>query len=293
MAGAAPEELVTLQQAADRLGLHYMTVYRYVRTGRLPGHKVGAEWRVDPADLAAFESDGTPPPATSRRTDHGRRLFDRLVAGDERGAWTVVQSALASGLDPDALYLRVIAPALTTIGDRWAEGAVSVGEEHQATVVVQRLIGRLGPMFTRRGRTRGTVVLGAPPGDSHSLPSSLFADLLRGEGLGVVDLGADTPIDSFVDAALQADRLVAVAISVTTPGNEAAVLDTVDAVRRAVAVPVVVGGGAVRSPLHATALGSAAYAGHEPEALELFSRLADEASRSRRLPRHRDGSTDG
>ena len=27
--------LLSLQEAADRLGVHYMTAYRYVRTGRL------------------------------------------------------------------------------------------------------------------------------------------------------------------------------------------------------------------------------------------------------------------
>ncbi|MDA8269090.1 MAG: helix-turn-helix domain-containing protein [Actinomycetota bacterium] len=34
-------DVIGLQQAADRLGVHYMTVYRYVRTGRLPATKVG------------------------------------------------------------------------------------------------------------------------------------------------------------------------------------------------------------------------------------------------------------
>jgi hypothetical protein len=92
---------------------------------------------------------------------------------------------LSAGLDPDDVYLQVPAPALTTI-ERWAEGVVSVGQEHQASVVVLRLIGRLGPLFTRRGRTRGTVVLGAPSGDHHSLPVRC-RDLLRGLGIGVVD----------------------------------------------------------------------------------------------------------
>ena len=45
---------ISLQEAADALGVHYMTAYRYVRTGRLPAVKDGAEWRVDPADLAEW-----------------------------------------------------------------------------------------------------------------------------------------------------------------------------------------------------------------------------------------------
>ena len=44
---------LTLQQAADKLGVHYMTVYRYVRTGKLPATRVGGGWQVDPDDLAS------------------------------------------------------------------------------------------------------------------------------------------------------------------------------------------------------------------------------------------------
>ncbi|MGZ4704804.1 MAG: B12-binding domain-containing protein, partial [Acidimicrobiales bacterium] len=151
--------LITLYEAAEQLGVHYMTVYRYVRTGRLPGRKVGVEWRVEPDDLATFMAESTEPASPRRRIDYGRRLVDRLVVGDERGAWNIVQAALTAGLDPDDVYLQVLAPALATIGERWAKGLVTVGQEHQASVVVLRLIGRLGPLFTRRGRTRGTVVL--------------------------------------------------------------------------------------------------------------------------------------
>ena len=101
--------LITLYEAAERLGVHYMTVYRYVRTGRLPGRKVGAEWRVDPADLAVLVRPApmaptAPDPGEAprrRRIDYGGRLVDRLVAGDERGSWSIVRSALSSGLDPD------------------------------------------------------------------------------------------------------------------------------------------------------------------------------------------------
>ena len=43
--------LLGLQEAADRLGVHYMTAYRYVRTGRLPATRIGSQWWVDPGDL--------------------------------------------------------------------------------------------------------------------------------------------------------------------------------------------------------------------------------------------------
>ena len=50
-----PKKPLTLQQAADKLQVHYMTVYRYVRTGKLPATRVGSVWQVDPDDLAQLK----------------------------------------------------------------------------------------------------------------------------------------------------------------------------------------------------------------------------------------------
>ena len=42
---------------------------------------------------------------------------------------------------------------MESIGARWAAGELGVADEHRATVVVQRLLGRLGPQLNRRGRS--------------------------------------------------------------------------------------------------------------------------------------------
>jgi excisionase family DNA binding protein len=277
------DRTITLSDVAERLGVHYMTVYRWVRTGRLPATKAGATWRVDPRDVdelvagrGAPDDDGPAP--TSRPGSAGRpaRMEARLLAGDEPGSWAILEEALAAGAEPSTLYLDVLAPAMARIGDGWASGRVSVGEEHRASVVVLRLIGRLGPRFARRGRTRGTVVLGAAPGDHHGVPVALAADLLRGAGFAVVDLGADTPASSFVDAAREADRLVGVGVSATRSGNQAAVAEVVEALHDQVGCPVVVGGQAVAAEAAGRSSGADAVTGDALELIEAFSRLADD-----------------
>ena len=75
---------------------------------------------------------------------------------------------------------------------------------------------------------------------------------------------------------------MAVAVTVTTPGNDAVVIRTVHEIRRSRDVPVVVGGGDVRTAERAAALGSETFAADEPTALALFSRLADAAGRTRK-----------
>ena len=116
--------------------------------------------------------------------------------GDEAGAWSVIENAMGAGMAIEEVYLDLLTPALRSVGDRWESGEITVADEHVASAVTLRLIGRLGPQFSRRGRKRGTVVVAAPAGETHSLPIALFADLLRGRGFRVLDLGGDVPADS-------------------------------------------------------------------------------------------------
>lgn len=262
MADGAADEL-TLQQAADRLGVHYMTAYRYVRTGRLPARRSGGEWRIRVGDLDRF---GERPAPNGRRgsprwSDHVARLRARLVTGDEAGAWQVMERAMVGGAEPVDLYVRILGPALRWVGEQWALGELAVEDEHRATGVATRLIGRLGPTFVRRGRPRGTVVVGAAPGDPHSLPTAMLADVLRAHGYAVVDLGASTPVESFVSAARRADGLVAVGVSASTAGSLAEARSVARTVRDELpGVPLLLGGPAVRDEDEARALGADGWA---------------------------------
>ena len=212
---------LTLQEAAERLGVHYMTAYRYVRTGRLPATRDGVQWLVDPADLKRLRAKRAPTGSGRVRSEGPVKLAARMVAGDEAGAWAVLEAALASGVAPADAHMDLLVPALDTIGD--AVGARSPHRRRRAPGIGdrERLIGRLGPQFARRGRKRGTVVLGMPAGEQHSLPGAILADLLRGVGFEVLDTGADTPPESFVETAKAANRLVAVLVGATTSGRDA------------------------------------------------------------------------
>jgi excisionase family DNA binding protein len=256
---------MTLQEAAERLGVHYMTAYRYVRTGKLPAEKVGVSWMVDPADVDRLRAAPTTRrPRGSVRTEGPAKLAARMVAGDEAGAWNIVENALTSTLDPRDVHLELLAPALRRIGDDWEAGRLSVADEHRATVVAGRLIGRLGPRFARRGRKRGVVIVAAPSGETHALPGAMWSDLLRGAGFEVVDLGADAPAPSIVEAAEHATRLVAVFIGVTSTGHDESVRAAVVALRAAgVHAPVLVGGAAIVNEEHAKDLGADAWTGSD------------------------------
>jgi MerR family transcriptional regulator, light-induced transcriptional regulator len=294
------DERLTLTDVAEELGLHYMTIYRYVRTGLLPATQTGSTWLVARDDLEHLRGQGQRRrrrPAAQTSSTTSARLEARLLAGDELGAWQLVEAALTSDVQPDGLLLDVVAPAMTSIGKGWATGRLSVADEHQASVVLVRVLGRLGARFGQRGVKRGTVVVTAPAGDQHSLPVTLAANLLRWHGFKVVELGSDTPSGPLAEAVAQElarakTGPLAVGIGCTSRGALRSAASAIKAVRRrAPGVPVLVGGGAITGQRQAESLGADFYTGKRgDDLLKVMDGLARDrpqspvALRARRSP---------
>lgn len=273
---------LTLHESADRLGVHYMTVYRYVRLGLLRADKVGGTWRVHSDDLNAFRASTTPAAMSARAHDDGSRrrapwadrLESRLIAGDAQGAWGVVEAALASGAKLADIYLELLVPALQSIGTRWQAGELDVSVERRAVVIAFRLVGRLGPRFTRRGRNRGAVIVGGTSGESEGLGVAITADILRQNGWDVSDLGVGVPPSGFAHMVRTTDAVVAVGLSVLDIDHVSMAAETIVAIR-AVApdVLVVIGGPAVPNQDHAVSLGADHRAADPNEFVELLDLL--------------------
>jgi len=103
---------------------------------------------------------------------------------------------------PDTVHLDLLAPCLREIGDRWAAGSLSVGGEHVAV----RVAARLAPLCARRGRTRGTVMIGGSAGVLHGLLITLITNVLRSRGWEVLELGPNTTVADLMEAPQAARR---------------------------------------------------------------------------------------
>jgi MerR family transcriptional regulator, light-induced transcriptional regulator len=228
----APDEgaLLTLQEAADRLKVHYMTAYRWVRKGELPAFKAGGRLRVREEVLAQFMADREVqvalPPAAAGRTDwalHLDRLYEQLRDGRGTEAATLVRKVIADGAPAGEVYLKLLTPALHRIGHDWQEGVITVAEEHRATEITMAIMARLGEFFRRRGPGRGTAVTLTPPDEQHAVGSAMAADFLRAGGWDVHHLGANVPIED-LKLFLQVVPTDVLCVSVTTPLTDPAIL---------------------------------------------------------------------
>jgi MerR family transcriptional regulator, light-induced transcriptional regulator len=192
----AVEEQLELQEAADALGVHYQTAYRWVRSGRLPAQVVGGRYRVIRSDLVQVDvqrrTPSAPKPPSDKRLHHQvERMYDALVIGNEAQARLITHRLVGEGTNVVVFMQRVLVPALSQIGDAWQRGDLPIWSEHRASAIAERVLAELSP--NPRGRRRGVVAVAAVSGDHHSLPTMMATVALRDANWQVHHLGADTP----------------------------------------------------------------------------------------------------
>ncbi len=236
-------EHLDLQEAADALGVHYQTAYRWVRSGRLPARLVAGRYRVGRADLDHVDIQRhkpiVPRPPSSTRLHHRvEPMYEALLAGDDIGARRICQRLVGDGTKVVDLVETVLAPALRRIGAAWHAGNMPIWAEHRASTTVERLLAELSP--NPRGRRRGVVAVAALTGDRHSLPTTMATVVLREANWHVHHLGADTPPDEMLQFCTENTVDVAV-VSVTNPAS-AKLAEKTAGQLRAAGIPTVVGG---------------------------------------------------
>ncbi|ADU46715.1 MerR family transcriptional regulator [Intrasporangium calvum] len=127
---------------------------------------------------------------------------DELVAAAGR-LDTVAVSDILDEAFSRAGFERVVddwlMPALSVIGESWADGRISIAGEHLLSHAIQR---RLAAAYEAAGaRTSGPIVtLGLPPGARHELGVLAFAVALRRAGYSTAYLGADLPAGDWGEA---------------------------------------------------------------------------------------------
>lgn len=211
---------VSLTEAAESLGVHYQTAYRWVRRGVLPAVKVNGSYEVDPVDVELLRRDRlapAPPPRTRRVRSwdpFADRLLDYLLVGDEARVRELFADLVGSGVSLVDLCDHVLAPALREIGERWARGELGVAEEHRASAICERALARWAPHPP--GRPRGVAVVCSPTGEAHELPGLMATAVLRELHWRVHHLGVGVPVDS-VERLVAGERADLVVISAISP----------------------------------------------------------------------------
>jgi DNA-binding transcriptional MerR regulator/methylmalonyl-CoA mutase cobalamin-binding subunit len=174
------------------------------------GHAIGRLARLDGPGLEALVQggDGRLAPAVERAAPGERpgpgAVLEALERFDAAAADREL-ARLAALLPVRELCREVALPLMRRVGDEWARGRFTVGQEHLASAALRNLLGTLLRLQSVPGAgSRGAVLFATPEGELHELAVLAAAVLAAGGGLGAVYLGPNLPAGDLVDAARRA-----------------------------------------------------------------------------------------
>src|SRR5690242_19335111 len=138
------------------------------------------------ADVAGPRDDV---PLIADLATHLQQSFDAFDAA----AAQATLDRLFAAVSVEFALTQVLIPYLHDLGERWANGTVTVAQEHFAANLIRgRLLG-LAQDWGAGGAA--TTVAACLPGESHYLGLVMLGLLLARRGWQVTFLGADTPFD--------------------------------------------------------------------------------------------------
>ena len=167
---------------------------RHVRNGVPPAQ--AAELAI--ATRFRIASGATSETTTDQLATARGEMQGALERYDETAAEQALEKLFASA-GPTAVIREVFLPYLQEIGERWADGHLTVAQEHFASGFIHSRL-----MALARGWDRGLgprALLACAPGEQHTFGLIAFGIALHELGWRITYLGADTPLPMVIEAA--------------------------------------------------------------------------------------------
>lgn len=199
------------REAADQLS-------RYSDPGQGVRDRPGADL-LSAAHGAAPPEAGGLPSAKAAGASHGRLVA--AAATLDAAALSAFFDELAARGSFEAVCEEILFPGLRALGESWADGTVSVAGEHAASAAALRWLGAQYQAAAQDGRPP-QVLVALPPGARHELGALAHAVALRRNGLDVLYLGSDLPVEDMVEAVRATRARVAVLGAVMASDEPAA-----------------------------------------------------------------------
>lgn len=99
------QEFFSVEQVAERLGMHVRTIRKYIRDGRLKAVCIGKSYRIAPEDLEAFTGHAISPPKDGDGVRRNRHVevssIVEIDAINPELAMRITNAAVAAGQGRD------------------------------------------------------------------------------------------------------------------------------------------------------------------------------------------------
>jgi len=209
-----------------------------------------------------------------------KAAIDAVTKGDEEAAVDVANKVVAEGLNPVDIIDKGFARGMIIVGDLFAKEEYALPQVLLSAGAMQDAMDVLDPHIPRQDAKEkmGVVVIGTVAGDIHEIGKRIVGTMFEVYGFEVHDLGADVPVEKFIEKAkeLNADIVATSALMTTTMMKQKSLEEALKEAGMRDKIKTMVGGAAVTQEW-ADMIGADGYGQDVTEAVEAAQQLVKPA----------------
>jgi 5-methyltetrahydrofolate--homocysteine methyltransferase len=129
-------------------------------------------------------------------------LKESIIDGSIENSIKYLEIALDMNLDPKIILNEAIIKGADEVGKMYEDEKYFLADLILVGDAINGCMNLINPILEAKNeKSLGTILIGTPQGDIHSIGKSLIISLLQGQGFNVIDLGVDIPPSKFVEEA--------------------------------------------------------------------------------------------
>ena len=130
--------------------------------------------------------------------------YEALIDTDRDRALAIVEQALVEGISPEEMVFSVVVPSIDRMLTELIDSREATLAQHYiCSKVSSEVTDKLLPLFSRKQKMKGTIILGTARGDFHGLGKKIVGGCLRANMYHVHDLGINVKPEKFVNEAVR------------------------------------------------------------------------------------------
>ena len=158
------------------------------------------------------------------------KFLDTLLNANLSEALLIAETFIKTDDDIKTFFESIILPSLYTVGHKWANTDISVGEEHSATSICQRVMATYYPRIIKHINKKQKFLVTTSPNELHEVGSRMLADILELNGYDVTYLSSTTTTQEKLDI-IEEEDIDYVMISTTMVSNLVKTKEIVNAIK--------------------------------------------------------------
>jgi 5-methyltetrahydrofolate--homocysteine methyltransferase len=205
-------------------------------------------------------------------------MADEVQKGNSDSVEELVKKALSQDMSAEEILNGGLVDGMNTMSEKFKNNEIFIPEVLISAKAMSGGLEILKPLLAEANvKSKGKVVIGTVKGDLHDIGKNIVAMLLQGAGFDVVDLGADVPLEKFVEF-VRKERADVVGMSALLTTTMIFMKEIIEALENAGLrenVKVIIGGAPVTES-YAAQIQADGYAPDAATAVDLTKRLLNE-----------------